>query len=72
MEAKDKANVQQGILRKFPGTDPNFDLDWDMMEITWDIATCEERERIVELLSLYCNYALQHEDFMQALKKGVK
>ena len=35
MEAKDKNTIQQQILAKYPGTIPEMDIDWDMMEISF-------------------------------------
>ena len=35
MEAKDRQIIQQEILRKFPGTDPEIDIDWDIAEISF-------------------------------------
>ena len=35
MNAEDMAQIKTEILRKFPGTDPEMDVDWDMMEISF-------------------------------------
>lgn len=35
MEAKDRKIIQEEILRKFPGTDPALDIDWQMIEISF-------------------------------------
>jgi len=35
MEAKDKKVITEYILCKFAGTDPEMDIDWDMMEISF-------------------------------------
>ncbi len=35
MEATTKAKIVRMILEKFPATDPDTDIDWEIAEITW-------------------------------------
>jgi len=35
MEAKDKQCIQEEIVRAYPGTDPDIDIDWEMIEIAF-------------------------------------
>ena len=35
MKAKDKQHIQQEIKLKFPGTSPEEDIDWEMIEISF-------------------------------------
>ncbi len=35
MEAKDKSLIQQEILRVYPGTDPEIDIDWNIVDISF-------------------------------------
>ena len=35
MESKDRLNIQQITLSKYPGTDPEIDIDWGIVEISF-------------------------------------
>ena len=43
MEAKDKRVIQEEILGRFPGTDPEIDIDWETAEISFKAG--EEKAR---------------------------
>jgi len=36
MEAKDREYIQSKILRRYPGFDPEMDIDWDVVELVFD------------------------------------
>ena len=42
LEAKDKKYIQDEILRAYPGTDPEIDIDWDIVEISFKAGKEEE------------------------------
>lgn len=48
MEAKDKKAITAEILRKFAGTDPEMDIDWEMMEISFKAGKEELKREILE------------------------
>lgn len=35
MEAKDRKNLEQEILKQYPGLNPEMDVDWDIVEISF-------------------------------------
>lgn len=35
MKAEDKQAIEQEVLKRFPGTDPEMDIDWEMMDIAF-------------------------------------
>ena len=61
LEAKD--DKQEGLL-----TDEEI-AGQQGYEAGKEVGETRERERIVDLLELYCSQALKHEDFMKALKE---
>ena len=48
LEAKDKLYIQSEILRVYPGTDPEIDIDWDMAEIAFKSGRREVIRQIQE------------------------
>lgn len=51
MEAKDKRNLQDEILKRYPGFDPEMDIDWDIVEISFRAGMQEVVEWITEVSS---------------------
>jgi len=51
MEAKDKRIIQEEILRRFAGTDPEMDIDWDMIEISFKAGRQEEAKDIINCVT---------------------
>ena len=48
MEAKDKKYIEQEILRKYPGTIPDMDIDWDIGEIFFQAGYDQARDECIE------------------------
>lgn len=45
MNAKDKEFILKRILETFPSTEPEFDIDWDMLEISFKAGQLERKEQ---------------------------
>jgi len=71
MEAKDRGTIQQEILQKYPGTDPEIDIDWDIVEISFKAGQDTERKRIrILLYKLGYTRVAEDVDIFDTLKNG--
>ena len=73
MKAKETKVIQEEILRKYPGTDPEIDIDWDIVEISFKAGMKVAADWISENAPLYncgeCGYVQHIDDDWQAKLK---
>ena len=74
MDAKAKQRIQEEIVRAYAGTDPDVDIDWEMIEISFRAGIREALEYVAQITNNpICeykdNYLCLHRKMWQAKLK---
>lgn len=59
MKAEDRNLIQKEILLKYPGTIPDMDIDWDMLEISFKAGMREVVEVVSPIMECLSDPILQ-------------